>query len=246
MADFPQIFTFYSYKGGVGRSMACLNLAYALAGKGRHVLLVDMDLEAPGLSIFMERKGELKTRSEFDALDLVQWAQGIALTSQACAVDEEYVRTQGPPLVAYAVPLRQDDEFKYLRPTLGEAGRLDFIGVHPDTDYFKRLQKLRLHEMSQDQLLNTSRALKIYFKSRSFDQELPDYYSIAVRQVPYDYVLVDSRTGITEIGGLCIGRLAEYLVVVTSLNEQNVLGTRDFIKHVGIEVRGRGRSYKED
>jgi cellulose biosynthesis protein BcsQ len=49
---FPYIFTFYSYKGGVGRSMALLNVAYALAGKGRHVLMVDMDLEAPGLSGF--------------------------------------------------------------------------------------------------------------------------------------------------------------------------------------------------
>jgi tetratricopeptide (TPR) repeat protein len=38
--------------------------------------------------------------------------------------------------------------------------------------------------------------------------------------------------------------LAEYLVVVTSLNEQNVFGTRDFLKHVGIEVKGRGQSPK--
>lgn len=29
--DFPQIFTFYSFKGGVGRSMAVLNVAYAMA-----------------------------------------------------------------------------------------------------------------------------------------------------------------------------------------------------------------------
>lgn len=32
--DFPQIFTFYSFKVGVGRSMAVLNAAYALAAKG--------------------------------------------------------------------------------------------------------------------------------------------------------------------------------------------------------------------
>jgi cellulose biosynthesis protein BcsQ len=44
MKEFPQIFAFYSFKGGVGRSMAVLNLAYALAAIGRHVLVLDMDL----------------------------------------------------------------------------------------------------------------------------------------------------------------------------------------------------------
>src|SRR3954452_16771788 len=41
--------TFYSYKGGVGRSMAVANTAVLLAQKGRRVLVVDWDLEAPGL-----------------------------------------------------------------------------------------------------------------------------------------------------------------------------------------------------
>jgi len=56
---FPYIFTFYSFKGGVGRSMALMNVAYTLAGWGRHVLVVDMDLEAPGLSGFLHRSEEL-------------------------------------------------------------------------------------------------------------------------------------------------------------------------------------------
>ena len=40
--------TFYSYKGGVGRSLALANLAYILAWEGRKVLIIDMDMEAPG------------------------------------------------------------------------------------------------------------------------------------------------------------------------------------------------------
>ena len=55
-----RIITFYSYKGGTGRSMALANIAYLLAhgsigdnastiGPNRGVLAIDWDLEAPGL-----------------------------------------------------------------------------------------------------------------------------------------------------------------------------------------------------
>src|SRR5262245_62504901 len=43
------IITFYSYKGGTGRSMAVANVAWILASSGKRVLTVDWDLEAPGL-----------------------------------------------------------------------------------------------------------------------------------------------------------------------------------------------------
>lgn len=44
--------TFYSFKGGVGRTMAMANVAIELAERGRKVLVVDFDLEAPGLHTF--------------------------------------------------------------------------------------------------------------------------------------------------------------------------------------------------
>jgi len=43
------VVTFYSYKGGVGRSMALANVAALLARWGRRVLIIDWDLEAPGI-----------------------------------------------------------------------------------------------------------------------------------------------------------------------------------------------------
>ena len=43
------ITTFYSFKGGVGRSFALLETAAQLARRGRSVLVWDLDLEAPGL-----------------------------------------------------------------------------------------------------------------------------------------------------------------------------------------------------
>ncbi|MXW52536.1 MAG: AAA family ATPase [Gammaproteobacteria bacterium] len=44
--------TFYSFKGGVGRSMALVNAGVELARRKRRVLLVDFDLAAPGLDTF--------------------------------------------------------------------------------------------------------------------------------------------------------------------------------------------------
>lgn len=46
------VITFYSYKGGTGRTMALANVAWILAANGHRVLAVDWDLEAPGLHRF--------------------------------------------------------------------------------------------------------------------------------------------------------------------------------------------------
>ena len=46
------VVTFYSFKGGVGRTMTLVNVGVALAARGRRVLLVDFDLEAPGIPTF--------------------------------------------------------------------------------------------------------------------------------------------------------------------------------------------------
>jgi MinD-like ATPase involved in chromosome partitioning or flagellar assembly len=43
------IVTFYSYKGGVGRSFTLANIAILLARWGHRVLTIDWDMEAPGL-----------------------------------------------------------------------------------------------------------------------------------------------------------------------------------------------------
>jgi cellulose biosynthesis protein BcsQ len=45
----PAVVTFYSLRGGVGRTTALVAAARLLAAKGRRVLCIDMDFEAPGL-----------------------------------------------------------------------------------------------------------------------------------------------------------------------------------------------------
>jgi len=44
--------TFYSYTGGVGRTLALMNTAFRLSKKGKTVFVLDFDLEAPGVDVF--------------------------------------------------------------------------------------------------------------------------------------------------------------------------------------------------
>src|SRR4051812_3785688 len=62
----PRIVTFYSYKGGTGRSMALANVAWILAANGKRVAVIDWDLEAPGLHRYLHpylRDPELRDSS---------------------------------------------------------------------------------------------------------------------------------------------------------------------------------------
>ena len=47
--------TFYSYKGGVGRTLALSNIANKLSEFGKKVCIIDFDLEAPGLHIKFQK-----------------------------------------------------------------------------------------------------------------------------------------------------------------------------------------------
>jgi CobQ/CobB/MinD/ParA nucleotide binding domain len=51
--------TFYGVKGGVGRSTALALLAIRLAEQGRRVIVVDLDLESPGLTSVLSPPGAL-------------------------------------------------------------------------------------------------------------------------------------------------------------------------------------------
>ncbi len=56
-ANLPAIVTFYSFKGGVGRTTALVACAWQLAKRGKRVAVVDLDLEAPGLGALLGAEG---------------------------------------------------------------------------------------------------------------------------------------------------------------------------------------------
>ena len=65
------VVTFYSYKGGVGRSFLLANAAVWLARVGFRVLCIDWDLEAPGLFHYFNERGLLARGPRTGLVDLL-------------------------------------------------------------------------------------------------------------------------------------------------------------------------------
>ena len=158
MRELAQILAFYSFKGGVGRSMAVLNLAYSLAAKGRHVLVLDMDLEAPGLSGFLHREEEIAGFARFDMVDLVKWASSVKSPIEL----SDY-----PPLTDYAVVVPPEKVVSG-DGHRSESGRLSIIPVEEDRHYYDRLAELDLGKYDQDGLVRTGSVLRSWLKSLRF------------------------------------------------------------------------------
>jgi hypothetical protein len=237
---FPYIFTFYSFKGGVGRSMALMNVAYTLAGRGRHVLMVDMDLEAPGLSGFLDRTGEFAAPEAAHPKDVLTLLGEALRALPAAGTNKE--KAQNLPPLSHYIRSVAEEKLAALRPKLGQLGRLDVLGTDQNRDYTGRLANLGLKDLPQERLIALSSMLHHYFKALTFPHRPLGVESFEPPlSTPYDYVLVDSRTGITETGGLCVGPLADRLVVVTGLNDQNVEGTLTFLNEVGIKPKPRSK-----
>lgn len=232
-----KVVTFYSYKGGVGRTMALVNTAHVLARDGWRVLMVDFDLEAPGMTHFFAHLIKERRRSvERDSLDLLLHARStIAEPSRIPAsLDEYVVRVDLLPDWLEDAP----EGIPY------KNGRLDLIPAtlepHSDSDardYLHRMGELDLstifapggpgHRYGEH--------VRSYFTSARF--EAPGDPVFTMRSpvaAAYDIVLLDSRTGLNEIAGLCIGPVCDAIIVCTGLNAQNVAGTRYFMSRAGL------------
>lgn len=77
--------TLYGFKGGVGRSTATAMLARHLAVSGRCVLVVDLDLESPGIGALTQRDEDLPEYGIVDHLveDVVDNAGGLNLVTRS-------------------------------------------------------------------------------------------------------------------------------------------------------------------
>ena len=110
-----QIVTFYSYKGGTGRTMALANVGWILAANGNRVLTVDWDLESPGLHRYFHPFLRDKNLHSTDGvIDMVR-----RFADSTLAKNEEFDVAELADYREYALSLEWD---------FG-TGCLDFIGA---------------------------------------------------------------------------------------------------------------------
>src|SRR5215510_11283244 len=69
------IYTFYSYKGGVGRSTALAYVAQRLYLQGLRVLIVDWNLRSPGLESFFFGRVDEASAAEGSVTRSIDWVQ---------------------------------------------------------------------------------------------------------------------------------------------------------------------------
>ena len=191
------ITTFYSFKGGVGRTMALVNAAVELASTGRRVLVVDFDLEAPGLDTFDLLRSETQVAG---IIDLVG----------------EYLTLDQAPDVS---------RFISQAPGIGdEGGGLWFMpSGTQDEAYaanFSQIDWNVLYEKHDGYLLF---------------EDLKEQWKQVVKP---DYVLVDSRTGHTDIGGICTRQLPDAVVTLFFPNDQNLRGLTKVVQDIRAEASG--------
>lgn len=186
-----QVVTFYSYKGGVGRTMALANVAWRLADKqGQRVLVVDWDLEAPGLHAFWGLTSDEITQSRGVLDFLLDWRDAIR------------ARAPGPPDVRRSIlPItRRPHAPRFGQLSLLMAGRLD-------NNFDARLASFNWRDFYEKD--RGAKAVETLREQITRD---------------FDIVLVDSRTGLTDTGGICTIQLPDAVILLTAPNEQSFRG----------------------
>ncbi|MEO7649726.1 MAG: tetratricopeptide repeat protein, partial [Bryobacteraceae bacterium] len=217
-----EVITFYSYSGGVGRSMALANIGCLLArrcGQGHGVLMVDWNLEAPGLHSFFT-DGLLKqfsaspdparcAREQPGLIDLfcvLDQAIGRTPADEGSADEifgaidlEQYELDTGSPSLRLLKAGRFDGDYSYL------ASSFDWPGLHDRAPWLMGALMARL-------------------------------------TAKYRYVLIDSRSGVNEMSGLCTMMLPDKLVAAFTPSRQSIDGLLDVLRCAADYRKGPGAS----
>ena len=208
------IITFYSYKGGTGRTMALTNTACVLAERmnadlAERVLVVDWDLEAPGLHQFLPAR----LRSRGPSLDTGLGAEP-GLIDLFIAIRDALPEAE--PASADEAEEAQEKAMEGV-----DVGR--FIG---DTE----VPNIHIIRAGRNDDGLYSRRVNTFDWEGLFKRAPGIYRRVAeALALRYRYVLVDSRTGVTDISGICTSLLPEKLVVVFTPNRQSLTGVRELV-----------------
>lgn len=187
--------TFYSYKGGVGRTLALANIAIRLAEFGRKVCLLDFDLEAPGLQYKFSSFAESQRISKGLVDYIYQFSNTGVLPENISDFTYQFYNSQAKSNI-----------------TIIPAG-----DVNAST-YWKMLSTINWYDLLYENPSGLSFLLDLKEKIR--------------KEISPDFLLIDSRTGISEISGITLSLLADEVTVVAANNKENLEGARRIMKSI--------------
>jgi MinD-like ATPase involved in chromosome partitioning or flagellar assembly len=193
--------TFYSYKGGVGRTLALKNYAMFLAKYGFSVCMLDFDLEAPGLHYKFAKYLEQSAVSQKKGIvDLIYDFQ-----------HENFIP-------------EQFDDYSLLPQVDNASGKTGKITLIPAGDSMSPNYWNKLSNVNWEQLL--------YEPESTGDLFFLELKERIRTKINPDFLLIDSRTGITEVGGLCTSLLPDKVVFLICNNEENKEGARLILRNL--------------
>ena len=191
--------TFYSYKGGVGRSLAVANVAKYLQRFGQKVFVMDLDLEAPGLHYKFALGGDDGvSRIEKGVVDFIH---------TFCATG-----TVPESLSEYTIPIGESES---------DCGRIWLMpaGNVSSSTYWRRLARISWHDMFYSE---SAPGIPLFLELKNRIEE----------EFKPDFLLIDSRTGITEVGGVATCVLPDKLVCLVMKNRENLDGAREVLRSI--------------
>nr|WP_323802292.1 FxSxx-COOH system tetratricopeptide repeat protein [Sphaerisporangium corydalis] len=192
--------------------MALANTAWILASNGWKVLTIDWDLESPGLHKFFHPFLDPRVGEMRGVIELIQDYAWAAMLDEPRPDDwyKEFCQVAG-----YVTPLEWN-EFP------GE-GRLDFMSAgRQNRDYSSLIASFdwdHFYERLRGGLFFD--ALRAHVKQN------------------YDYVLIDSRTGLSDIADICTMHLPDTLVDCFTLSDQSIEGAAHVARDVSEASSGR-------
>lgn len=197
----PAVITFYSYKGGVGRTLLAANMAVALARKGK-TLLWDLDVEAPGLHCITALRNVGKVKAGFFDW-LIEWQRNKAR----------------PP---------GKSDFKLFDGLLYDTAltNLAILPAHGDEADAAALY----FDIQWNHLLGSKPEV-----GRDLLNELIDHLG----ELGYRHVVLDSRTGLTDLGALISGAIPDATVLVGGYGAQNLHGLGNVRKALILNATAR-------
>jgi len=215
--------------------MALANVGLLSAFNGKRVLLMDWDLEAPGLGYYfrglLNRRDEIALRESPGILNILSdWSDSVRPSSNDA--DLTKIRQRYHEGTPFSNSVRSLVEPGIAAEIFPDTACLHFIGAGS--------RKIGQNEAPYEQ------ALAEFSWTNFFSEHVGGFLLESLRawaKENYDLVLIDSRTGLADAAGICTMQMPDEVALCFALNHQNIEGTArvaasiNSLAHKEIKVR---------